>query len=621
MTRYSFFAIVLCVITGASAVSSRVSRAFTPVPQILESANSGNEAPAKRLPSNAHQTDSTKRHAGIITGRLTDDSGQPLPNAGIFVTKAGSVTGPRRSLGTDEEGRFRADDLAPGSYSVSAYVPGYVSATESVEREYYRPGEVVNLRMMKGGIITGTVTNSSGEPVVGVRVSPVRVRDGEGRPVRGVSQSGGGNRLTDDRGVYRIYGLLPGTYLVVAGGGGQMGYPPSGYDGDAPTYHPSTTRDAAAEVAVRAGQEMTGIDIHYRGDRGYIVSGTLSGAVGPDGAMRSAVLMLSHTATGALESRTFVQPRAGQGFALSGIPDGDYELVALLEIGTETSGASTPRHVVIKGADVTGIELSLAPLGSISGRVAFENIPEADRSPECKSKRITSLDELVLRARRDEKPGAKDPPGVGVFSSNEGSPDEKGEFKILSLSAARYRIEVRFPGEDWFIRAMTRAGGTGSKPNEVASVGLGLNTGQRVTDLTVTLAEGAAAVRGKVIPAAEGSRLPAQLRVHLVPAEPESADDAIRFSEARTDSEGVFSLTNLTPGIYYLLAQAVARDQLMERNPQPLAWDPAARAKLRREAMAAKVLIDLQRCQRVKDYVIKYTAAPARKAESKEARF
>jgi carboxypeptidase family protein len=616
MTRFTFLAIVLCLVAGASPVSTRVSKAFAPFPRILGSVNEENEGRARRITSTANQTDPARRRASYITGRLIDESGQPIPNAGVFVTKVGPVTGPRRSLGTDDDGRFRADDLAPGAYSVSAYVPGYVSTTEAAEREYYRPGEVVNLRMMKGGIITGTVTNSSGEPVVGVRVSLVRMRDGEGRAVRGVSQSGG-FRQTDDRGVYRIYGLGPGTYLVFAGGGGQ-GFPPSGYDGDVPTYYPSTTRDAAAEVVLRAGQEMTGIDIRYRGDRGYIVSGTLSGSFGSEPGTGTAVLMLSHSASGALESRTFVPPRAGKGFALYGIPDGEYELVAQTDPGTENSAASTTRHVVVKGSDATGIELSLTPLGYISGRAVLETIPEAERAAECKSKRITSLDELVLVARRDEKPGAKDPPGVGVFGANEASPDEKGEFKLLSLAAARYRIETRLPGEDWFVRSMTRAGPAGSKQTDVGAAGVGLNTGQHITDLTVTFAEGAAAVRGKVIPASEGSRLPAQLRVHLVPAEPESADDVMRFSETRIDSEGVFSLTNLAPGIYYLHARAVADDQLMERNPRPLAWEATARAKLRREALAAKVVIELQRCGRVTEYVLKYTAAPAKKAEPKK---
>jgi len=620
MTRSMFYAIVLGAIAIAVGSTQAGSAAGVMAPA-LKPASTPNEESGQRSASVDNKPDSAKKGASFITGRLIDESGQPIPNAGVFVRKAGASTSQNRSMGTDENGRFRADDLAAGAYSVSAHVPGYVPVTEALQREYYHAGDEVTLRMMKGGVITGTVTNSAGEPVVGVRVSPLRVRDSENKTIRGAVLSGN-FRTTDDRGVYRMYGLAPGTYLVVASGGGQMGYIESGFDGDVPTYYPSTNRDAATEVAVRAGEEITGIDIRYRGDRGYIISGTLSGSLGPESGQRGVLVSLTNAAAGVLESRAYVPLRAGRGFALYGVPDGEYDLMAQTDAGTEAGAGSAPRHVVVKGADVTGIDLALAPYGSISGRAVLERIPEAERTSECKAQRIALLDELVLTARRDEKSGVKDSPPAALLSSNESSPDEKGEFKLVSLAAGRYRIETRLPTEDWFVRAITKPGlPAGSKQTDIAGAGLALTTSQRMADLTVTLAEGAAAVRGKVIPAAEGSRLPAQLRVHLVPAEPESADDAIRFWEARIDSEGVFSLTNLAPGIYYLLAQAVARDQLMERNPQPLAWDPAARAKLRREAMAAKVLFDLQRCQRVKDYVIKYTAAPARKAESKEARF
>jgi len=416
-----------------------------------------------------------------------------------------------------------------------------------------------------------------------------------------------------------MYGLLPGSYLISASGTGQMSSTTSPYDSDVPTYHPSTTRDDAGEVVVRAGQEVSGIDIRYRGDRGYIVSGTLSGALGEDSSgFRGVTVSLAHRSSGAVESRAYVQLRAGRGFGVYGVPDGDYNLIAQMDVGADSSAASAPRHVVVKGADVTGIELSLAPLGSVSGRAVLETLPDAERTPDCKAKRTVSLDELVLTARRDEKSGAKDQPGPGVVAPNDASADEKGEFKIPSLAAGRYRIETRLPTEDWFVRSMTKAGPPSSRPNDVAAAGLAITTSQRFTDLTVTLAEGAAALRGKVVPASEGARLPAQLQIHVVPAEPESADDALRFAEVRVDSEGAFSLFNLAPGRYYLQARAVSDDQLMERNPQPLAWDAASRTKLRREAQAANVLIELQRCQRVTEYVLKYAAAPSSKAESKK---
>jgi 5-hydroxyisourate hydrolase-like protein (transthyretin family) len=613
MTRFIFLVALVCGVVGTVSVPTHVGKASTGV-SIRVSSSLETEASAQHPTGTENQGDA-KRRSKSITGRLVDESGQPIPNASVYLRRAGPLSGPTRSMGTDEDGRFHAEDLVSGAYTVSAFVPGYVSASETVGREYYSAGDVVNLRMMKGAVITGAVTNSSGEPVVGVRVTTIRVRDGESRPIRGASQSGN-SRQTDDRGVYRMYGLALGSYLVVVRGSGQMGSASLAYDSDVPTYYPSTTRDAAAEVVVRAGQEVSGIDIRYRGDRGYTVSGTVSGTLGDESTgFKGIAVSLAHRSSGAIESGAYVQLRAGRGFALYGVPDGDYDLIAQMDVGTESSAASAPRHVVVKGADVTGIELSLAPLGSISGRAVLEKLPGSERPAECKVKRIASLDELVLTAR-DEKSGAKDLPSLGVGVPNDASPDAKGEFKISSLAASRYRIEMRLPTDDWFVRSMTKTGPPASKPSDVAAAGLGISASQRVTDLTVTLVEGAAALRGKVGPASEGARLPAQLQVLLIPAEPEFVDDALRFAEVRADSEGAFSLSNLAPGRYYLLARAVPDDQLMERNPPPLRWDAGSRAKLRREAQATNIVIDLQRCQRVTEYLLRYTA-PLKKPEAK----
>jgi len=51
----------------------------------------------------------------------------------------------------------------------------------------------------------------------------------------------------------------------------------------------------------------------------------------------------------------------------------------------------------------------------------------------------------------------------------------------------------------------------------------------------MTVAEGAALLGGRVIPA-EGAQLPTRLSVHFVPAEPASADDALRYAETAVRS-------------------------------------------------------------------------------------
>jgi hypothetical protein len=55
-----------------------------------------------------------------------------------------------------------------------------------------------------------------------------------------------------------------------------------------------------------------------------------------------------------------------------------------------------------------------------------------------------------------------------------------------------------------------------------------------------------------------------------------------------------------------LIARAAPDDEMSDRPVTPLAWDASERAKLRREAMAAKNEIELQPCGRVKDYVLRF---------------
>jgi len=62
------------------------------------------------------------------------------------------------------------------------------------------------------GVITGRVTTLTGEPMVGVRVIALMVKNLNGDPER--RQFGGRLRYTDDRGVYRIYGLRPNTFQI-----------------------------------------------------------------------------------------------------------------------------------------------------------------------------------------------------------------------------------------------------------------------------------------------------------------------------------------------------------------------------------------------------------------------
>ena len=67
----------------------------------------------------------------------------------------------------------------------------------------------IDLQLPRGGVLTGRVLDRYGQPAVGAVVSAQRYQFAMGR--WDLVRSGSGDR-TDDRGVYRLYGLPPGDY-------------------------------------------------------------------------------------------------------------------------------------------------------------------------------------------------------------------------------------------------------------------------------------------------------------------------------------------------------------------------------------------------------------------------
>lgn len=553
----------------------------------------------------------TAQQRGTINGRVVTDDGAPLPGVTVELSAFSSniITRGFKTAVTDEEGNFHFPNLPPRGYSINLMESlGYIQPPRpaNAPQPIYRIGENVTIRMTRGGVITGRVTYANGAPVIGVYVAAFRIRDAEGAPIR--QQNSPRSRVTDDRGVYRLYGLQPGTYVVAANHSGASFYgQQSPFDGDAPTYHPSATRDTAVEVLVTVGAESADIDIRHRSERGHAVSGKILGGSESTGPTTYMAGVTIRTFPGGMYAGN-TATRAGttdSSFAFLGLPDGEYDLVA--EQGSQDGDGnqlSEARRITVRGSDVTGIELRLMPMASIAGKVVLEPSPNA-----CDPKAKTLLEELTITPRREEK--ATDPQTLLERFLPGFAPNDKGEFKLNALAAGRYRIEPNLPGENRFVKSIS-SGSSGAsigaaKPaaTDLARLGAALKPGERLTGVIVTIADGAASLRGKVLPSKDGGKLPARLRVHLIPAETTATDDVLRYGEAMT-SDGSFAFTNFAPGKYWLLAKPVADNEAADRLPSPAAWDAAERLKLRKAAEAAKHEIELKPCQRVKDHALRW---------------
>jgi hypothetical protein len=549
----------------------------------------------------SQQQRDTESAATTITGRVVNESGEPIPAANVNSLAVGAQRG--QHTATDFQGNFKIQGLDGGLYRVAASAPGYVINPINTS-PFYRPGDSLSLTLVKGGVIAGTVIGISGDPVVNVMVRAFQIRDVAGQKIRSPQFSQ--PKLTDDRGYYRIYGLAPGTYIVAAGGQGQnVGTAVvSPYVKDSFVYAPASTRDTAAEILVLSDQEATG-DIRYRSEPGHSVSGKISGVQIPQSTNGSVGVQLIDIDTQTMLASASATGEGGA-FQLNGISDGEYEIRALGGNAPFTDlFASQPRRVTIKGSDVTGVELTLAPLSSIAGTVTIH----VDEKLNCGGRRNTALRETILTLRRDvAEENAKDKifDALVFFipSAPDIVPNDKGEINFRNLGAATYRFEVHLPASGWFLKNLTLANGD-QKPltNNIARNGLTLKAGEKVSGLDISIAEGGASLRGRVT-VGEGQNFPSSLRIYLVPADHEFAENVLTFFEAEVASDGSFSVDNIAPGHYFALAHAI--ENANPNNAKSIRVDGSLRTRILREAESWKREIEFKPCQRTVDYQLPF---------------
>jgi len=173
--------------------------------------------------------------AEFFTAMAGGEAGAAAVIAALAARGAGGPPSGEQRILTGSDGRFVFHTLPPGQYQLSAALNGYAS---SLATQAGPPGLAmlmaggrgaaanppssyaikesetitdVKLRLWKFAAVTGTVVDDAGEPAVGISVQAMRRTVIGGR----ARYAPAGMGRTDDRGLYRIGGLLPGDYLIV----------------------------------------------------------------------------------------------------------------------------------------------------------------------------------------------------------------------------------------------------------------------------------------------------------------------------------------------------------------------------------------------------------------------
>jgi hypothetical protein len=293
-----------------------------------------------RTPSN----DGQRAPSGSIEGRILSADGAPVRGASVQVT---SVSGEGRRLGvtSDATGRYQLTNLSPGRFTLRVSKSGFPSVDYGQSRALQAGREItvaegqrvqrIDVTMPRSALVSGTIVDAWGEPVEGVRVQVWQSRFADGRITFAAV---GSPRPTDDRGRYRLWGLLPGTYVVVAtgdtrrGGGGPRG----GQSGPRVFYPGVTTMAEAVPVYLDVAQDMLGADFAYAPGRLAVVEGAARNSRGEP--VRGRVVMgtsfRSHQP--AVPTRT-AEIGSDGAFQFDHVPPGDY-VVQVVEGATPQRG-------------------------------------------------------------------------------------------------------------------------------------------------------------------------------------------------------------------------------------------------------------------------------------------
>jgi hypothetical protein len=145
--------------------------------------------------------------AAWISGRVVDVKGDS-PEGGRVLVSGGPGGSRSRNVVNLLDGEFRTDNLAAGTYSLLAEVPGYLpSEPQVVELAAGQEVEGLKITLRPGATLEGQVLSSEGVPVHHARL--VVVSDPESRSSRHPSRA-----RTDGDGHYRLEGIAPGSRQV-----------------------------------------------------------------------------------------------------------------------------------------------------------------------------------------------------------------------------------------------------------------------------------------------------------------------------------------------------------------------------------------------------------------------
>jgi hypothetical protein len=334
---------------------------------------------------------------------------------------------------TDASGKFVFSALEDGVYSIQVQADGYMpqayatlGATASlVNVNGGQPTKDINVALTPRANISGRLRDTSAQPLINVPVQLLRYAyDAQGQR----SYQATGATTTDDRGEYRIAGVAPGRYWLLAG------RPPT----EDYAFYPGVKEVVnAVAIDLQPGMDLPSVDLTLEAKpRTLKVRGKIVDSRTGQPPARASVVVAPQVAglnAGTVTSSTYDSTTGI--FDIQGLSRGTYSLVAAV---TDTASAQLGTVIQASGllqlnvatADVDGLNISVVPSGTLPGRVRVEG-----RSPA-----QLPVDRLIVRL--------VPLPGVvaSMLSQNLSGPvSPDGAFQVGNIIPGDYRLDFYIP--------------------------------------------------------------------------------------------------------------------------------------------------------------------------------
>lgn len=449
------------------------------------------------LPVLAQSSTQTQKVAtASISGRVTV-GGKPLPRVPVVLSQSGAPRINNRIAAlarttTDEDGNFRLTNLEAGKYTITPVAPPYIVPKEAGNS--WEEGKLVTLAegdtvedveiaLRTGGVITGRIVNANNQPLIETTIRLHRID--ERGVIQSVSLYDPNRTQTDDRGIYRIYGLPAGRYKVSVGFALTEGFLSVGTASGIyrQTFYPGVTDEASAEVVeVVEGGEVASVDIATGLPvKSYSVRGRIiDAATGkPLPNMAFGYGTISQGAQGdemGSMGMTSNRTNAKGEFIQEGVLPGRFAMFAVIQDNSEAYSDTV--IIEVKDADVTGLEIKVRRGASLSGTVVIEGASE------------TEARELMSQFHISY---AMNPRGLMPWRTAPLKPAPDGTFSIKGLRAGKVQITPLMPATLKNVTLM-RVEHNGADLRD----GVEVKEGEPVTGVRVVMAYGTGVVRGQV---------------------------------------------------------------------------------------------------------------------------